>query len=380
MFKDALRSAWAEINLDYLRYNISQIRAKLEKYTGIIGVVKADAYGHGAVEISRVLLANGVKTLAVAVLPEAISLREAGFTCPIIMLGLTPTLYVDTLVTYDITPVTASYENALAISKASERAGKTTSVLIAIDTGMGRVGLLPQESSIAEIQKIDGLSNVRIKGVFSHLATADESDKTYAKEQIEKFEDFYEKLQMADIEIGFKTLANSAAIMELPLCHFDAVRPGIILYGGYPSSEVDKKELSIKPVMSIKATIIQLKKVPAGTSISYGRLFTTARESLIGTIALGYADGYPRSLNGKGRVIINGVYAPVVGNICMDQCMIDVTDVPNVQDGDEVIVMGSDGNLSILADEIAEKTNTVNYEVICAFGQRLPKVYISTEV
>lgn len=376
MFKEALRPAWVEINLENLTDNIKEIRKKVEKHTEIIGVVKADGYGHGAIQVSHILLENGVKTLAIATLAEAISLRDAGFTCPIIMLGLTPDAYVDTLISYDIIPVTASYKNALAISEAGEAVGKTTAVLIAIDTGMGRVGLLPKDSSISEIQKIDKLSNITIKGVFSHFATADEEDKTYANWQISTFEDFYEKLQMADIEIVFKTMANSAAIMELPLCHFDAVRPGIILYGCYPSTQVDKSQLFIKPVMSLKANIVQIKKVPTGVDISYGRRFTTTRESLIGTLSLGYADGYPRALNGQGRVIINGVYAPVVGNICMDQCMIDVTHVPNVQEGDEVILMGSDGNLSILADEIGEKTNTINYEVVCALGQRLPKVYV----
>lgn len=376
MFKDALRPAWAEINLKNLKHNITEIRNKVEKKVELIGVVKADGYGHGAVEISRVLLENGVKTLAIATLREAIALREAHFNCPIIMLGLTPSFYAHTLLEYNIMPVVASYENALALSQASESVGKKTDILIAVDTGMGRVGFLPDDPSIFEIQKIDNLEGVRIIGMFSHLSTSDEADKTYSNFQIATFEDFYEKLQMADVEILFKTLANSAAVMDLPQSHFSAVRPGIILYGCYPSSQVNKDVLSLKPVMSIKASIVQLKEVPAGTAISYGRRFTTTRETLIATLALGYADGYPRALNGTGRVIINGTYAPVVGNICMDQCMVDVTDVPNISEGDEAILMGTDGHLSILADEIGEKTNTINYEILCAFGQRLPKVYV----
>lgn len=376
MVREALRPAWAEINLKNLEYNINQIQQKVGENKEIIGVVKADAYGHGSVEVAKVLLKNNIHGLAIATLHEAIVLRDAGISCPIINLGLTPDIYASVLMEYDIIPVIASYENALKISQTAEGYGKVHPLIIAIDTGMGRIGFLPNDTSIEEIKKIRELPNVFIKGIFSHFATADESDKTYANTQLNFYKDFCEKLKNAEIPINYKTFANSAAIMEIPTAHYNAVRPGIILYGCYPSNEVDKNQLHIKPVMSIKANIVHLKKVPSGTSISYGRRFTAGRESLIGTLPLGYADGYPRALNGKGRVIINGVYAPVVGNICMDQCMIDVTDVPNVKLGDEVILMGSDGKLSILPEEIGEKTNTINYEILCSFGQRLPKVYV----
>lgn len=375
MYKEALRPVWAEINLSNLDYNIKQIKQKAGDKE-IIGVVKADGYGHGSVSVSKVLLENGVKTLAIATLQEAITLREGGITCPIIMLGITPEMYADTLLKYDITPVTSSYENAAAISEAAKAAGKIAEAFVAVDTGMGRIGFLPNEGSIEEFKKISGLSNLKIKGLFSHFATADEKDKSYAEQQLFHYDNFYEKLKQAGVDIPFRTFANSAAIMEIPAAHFDAVRPGIVLYGCYPSCEVDKDQLSIKPVMSVKANIVHLKKVQPGFSVSYGRKFTTQRESLIATLTLGYADGYPRYLSGKGRVIVNGVYAPVVGNICMDQCMIDVTDVPDVKLGDEVVLMGSQGDLTILADEIGEKTGTINYEIVCAFGQRLPKVYV----
>jgi len=229
---------------------------------------------------------------------------------------------------------------------------------------------------VEEIAQIDKLSNLRIKGIFSHFATADEKDKTYANEQLDKYDMFYKKLLDKGIDVKYRTFANSAAIMELPAAYYDAVRPGIILYGCYPSQEVDREKFLIKPVMSIKANIIHLKTIGPGFSISYGKKFTTDRESIIGTLSLGYADGYPRCLSGKGRVIVNGVYAPVVGNFLMDQCMIDVTGVPDVKLGDEVVLMGSQGGLTIHADEIGEKTGTINYEVVCAFGQRLPKVYV----
>lgn len=375
MYKEALRPVWAEINLSNLDYNIKQIKQKAGSKE-IIGVVKADGYGHGAAAVSRVLLENGVKTLAVATLQEAISLRENGFTCPIIMLGITPELYADILPEYDIIPVTSSFENAAAISEAGKAAGKVIEAFVALDTGMGRIGFLPGEDSIDEFRKISRLSHLKIKGLFSHFATADERDKTYAEQQLVHYNSFYEKLSQAGIAIPLRTFANSAAIMELPAAHFEMVRPGIVLYGCYPSGEVDRSQLSIKPVMSVKANIVHLKKVLPGFSVSYGRKFTTERESLIATLALGYADGYPRFLSGKGRVIVNGVYAPIAGNICMDQCMVDVTDVPGVKTGDEAVIMGSQGDLTILADEIGEKTGTINYEIVCAFGQRLPKVYI----
>ena len=375
MWKEALRPVWAEINLSNLDYNIKQIKQKVGDKE-IIGVVKADGYGHGSVEVSKVLLDNGVKTLAIATLQEAITLRESGITSPIIMLGITPEMYVDTLLKYDITPVTSSFENAEAISEAAKATNRIMEAFVAVDTGMGRIGFLPNENSVEEFKKISRLSNLKIKGLFSHFATADETDKTYAKQQLSYYNDIYDKLNQAGVGIPYRTFANSAAIMEIPDAHFDAVRPGIVLYGCYPSQEVDRNQLSIKPVMSVKANIVHLKKVPPGFCVSYGRKFITERDSLIATLTLGYADGYPRYLSGKGRVIINGVYAPVAGNICMDQCMIDVTDVPDVKLGDEVVLMGSQGDLTILADEIGEKTGTINYEIVCAFGQRLPKVYV----
>jgi alanine racemase len=236
---------------------------------------------------------------------------------------------------------------------------------------------LPDDAdSIEEVKKISALSNFKIKGLFSHFATADDADKSHTKIQEQKYAEFYEKLKAVGINIGLRTLANSAGIMQHPSSHYDAVRPGIILYGCYPSDEVDKNDIFLKPVMSVKANIVKLKKVPVGASVGYGRKFIAERESLIATITLGYADGYPRPYSRFAKVIINGVFAPIAGNICMDQCMIDVTDVPDVKSGDEVIIIGSDGKNTILADDIAAATGTINYEITCAFGQRLPKVFI----
>ncbi|MBR3755966.1 MAG: alanine racemase [Firmicutes bacterium] len=377
MYKDAIRPAWVEVNLSNLDYNIKNIQAKAGGRP-LIGVIKADAYGHGSVMVANVLRENGVKTFAIATLQEAITLREAGATEEIIMLGLTPDMYADVIVDYDITPVVCDATNAKAISDAAAAKGKTVHGLVAVDTGMGRIGYLADdlENAVFDVKKIAQLSNFKIKGLFSHMSTADAADKTYSHQQEEKFNRFYDALTAAGIEVPLKTLANSASIMELPTIHFDTVRPGIILYGQYPSDEVDRKELDIKPVMSVKANIIHLKDVPENFSVGYGRRYISEKPARIATVALGYADGYPRPYSAHAKVIVNGVLCPIAGNICMDQCMIDVSAVPNVKVGDEVIIMGSDGVHEISAEDIAKATGTINYEICCAFGQRLPKVYV----
>jgi len=392
MYKEAKRAAWAEINLSNADHNIKNIRKKVGPDVEITGIIKADGYGHGAVAMAEVLRKNNIRSFGVATLHEAVALRDAGAKEEIVMLGLTPKMYSYTIVDYDITPVVMSYDNASALSDAAQKKGKVISGFIAADTGMGRIGypvsnpsaetLFSGElsagtlSSIRDIKMIEDLSCFKIKGLFSHFATADAKDKSYAREQEKNYNRFYDALLASGINIPMRTFANSAAIMELPSVWFDSVRPGIILYGCYPSHEVDKSLIDLKPVMSVKANIVRLALMPEGTSVSYGRKFIAKRESLIATIPLGYADGFPRPYSQMGRVLVDGVFAPIAGNICMDQCMIDVTDVPGVKVGDEVIIIGDSGENTILADDIGDATGTINYEIVCAFGQRLPKVYI----
>ena len=327
MYKNALRPAWVEINLNNLDFNIKNIKAKIGDRE-MIGVIKADAYGHGSVKVAEVLRANGCKTFAVATLHEAVTLREAGAKEEIIILGLTPDMYASTIVDYDITPVVCNSENAAAFDAAAKAAGKTIKGLLAVDTGMGRIGYLADETdyAIEDVKKIQALDNFKIKGMFSHMSTADAADKTYSHQQEEKYNKFYEALTAAGIDIPFRTLANSASIMELPSVHFDACRPGIILYGCYPSDEVDVNQLAIKPVMSVKANIVHLKDVPENFSVGYGRKFISERPSKIATLALGYADGYPRPYSPFGKVLVNGCVAPLAGNICMDQCMAAISE------------------------------------------------------
>ena len=294
------------------------------------------------------------------------------------MLGLVPDMYADTVVKYDIIPAVCDSKNVRAFDEEAHRQGKVCKVIIVCDTGMGRIGYQADEiaDAVADIKKINELPNTKIVGIFSHMSTADAYDKTYSHGQEEKFNKLCDAITAAGVRLPMKTLANSASIMEIPSVHFGACRAGIILYGLYPSNEVDRKELDLKPVMSVKANIVHLKEVGVGFSVGYGRKFISERPSKIATLALGYADGYPRPYSKFGKVIVNGVVCPIAGNICMDQCMVDVTDVPEVHVGDEVIVMGSDGVNTVSADYIAEMTGTINYEITCAFGQRLPKVYV----
>ncbi len=378
MYKDAIRPAWVEISLSNLDHNIKAIKKKIGAGKEIIGVIKADAYGHGAVMCSKVLRSNGVKTFAVATLQEAIVLRQSGADEKIIILGLTPDMYAEALIDYDLTPVICDIENAKAIDQAAKEHDTIVDALLVVDTGMGRIGytIYEIEKAISDLQEMDTLEHVNIYGIFSHMATADALDKSFAKKQEEAFQRFYDKFQEAGYDFEFKTLANSASIMELPSIHYDAVRPGIILYGCYPSDEVDKNQIDLKPVMSVKANIVHLKEVPEGFSVGYGRKFIATRPSKIATIALGYADGYPRPFSENAQVLVGGKLCPIAGNICMDQCMIDVTDVEDVKAGDEVVIMGTQGDYTILADHIAKATGTINYEICCAFGQRLPKVYV----
>ena len=392
MYKEAKRAAWAEINLSNADHNIKNIRKKVGPDVEITGIIKADGYGHGAVAMAEVLRKNNIRSFGVATLHEAVALRDAGAKEEIVMLGLTPKMYSYTIVDYDITPVVMSYDNASALSDAAQKKGKVISGFIAADTGMGRIGYPVSNpssgtlssgelsagtlSSIRDIKMIEDLSCFKIKGLFSHFATADAKDKSYAREQEKNYNRFYDALLASGINIPMRTFANSAAIMELPSVWFDSVRPGIILYGCYPSHEVDKSLIDLKPVMSVRANIVRLALMPEGASVSYGRKFIAKRESLIATIPLGYADGFPRPYSQMGRVLVDGVFAPIAGNICMDQCMIDVTDVPGVKVGDEVTIIGGSGENTILADDIGDATGTINYEIVCAFGQRLPKVYI----
>lgn len=370
-----LRPVWAEIDLDAIAYNIKNIR-NLVNNKDIIAVVKADCYGHGAIDIVPTLIENGASRLAVAVLTEAIDLRKHNITTPIMILGYTPLDLSEELIKYDIEQTVFDLEYAKNLSEIALSLNTKAKVHIALDTGMGRIGFIPNEKSLHDIIEICSLEGLDIIGIFTHFSTSDEEDKSYTNEQFSKMKAFLKNLKDKGIEIPIKHVSNSGAIMDLPETYLDAVRAGIILYGYYPSNEVKKENLSIKPALTVKSKIAHVKEMDKDMFISYGRTFKTSRKSIIATIPIGYADGYSRLLSDKAKVIINGKFANVVGRICMDQCMIDVTDVGPVHVGDEVIILGKEGNLKFDADDYAEIMGTINYEVICMLKNRIPKVYM----
>ena len=374
MFKH-LRPAWAEVDLDKLAHNMREIR-RITKSKKIIAVVKADAYGHGAVDVAPVLLENGANSLAVAMLSEAMELRRSGIECPIMILGFTPPELIDNLLKYDIEQTVFSYEFAKQLSKMAQDENKIAKIHIALDTGMGRIGFLPNDESVQEVYKISLLPNVTLEGIFCHFSTADEKDKAYTNIQVEKFDEFYQKLKAKKVYINTRHIANSAAIIDLPEIHYEAVRPGIIIYGYYPSEEVNKEKLDLLPAMTLKTNVVHIKTLPPGEYVGYGRKYKTDKESVIATLPIGYADGYTRLLFQKAKVIIKGEFAPVIGKICMDQCMIDITNINGVKVGDEVILIGEDGNNKFNADIVGGLIDTISYEIVCMIGKRVPRVYI----
>lgn len=366
----------AIVDLDAIASNIKNIRAKVDKNSGIIGIIKADAYGHGSVETAKVLLDNGADWLAVAVVDEGLNLRKNGITAPILLLGYTPELRLNDVINNGFIQTVYSYDTAKKLSDAASALGKKAVIHIKIDTGMGRIGYRVNEESADEIVKISKLPNIDVNGMFTHFSTADEADKSYTLEQYNKFVKMNDMLEERGLHIPVKHAANSAAIMDFDNMMFNMVRPGIILYGAYPSDEVKKENLSLSPAMSIKTHVSYVKDVNEGDSISYGRKYTAPSKRRIATIPVGYADGFIRAYSNGGKVLVRGEYAPIVGRICMDQFMVDVTDIDGVEVNDEVVLMGKQGDKEITADFIASVLDTINYEVFCTLSKRVPRQYI----
>lgn len=374
---DEVRPVWAEINLDNLAHNIKEVRSHTNEDSLVTAVVKANGYGHGSVEISKTFLENGADRLAVAVLTEAIELRKGGIDAPILVMGYTPVSLFEKAIEYDIILTIYNFDDAKALSRKASDLKKDAAIHIKIDSGMGRIGFLSNESSIESILNIWKLPGIYIEGIFTHFAKADESDKTHAMGQYEKFIYVIRTLEEKGLNIPIKHSSNSAAIIDLPDYNMNMVRGGIMIYGLYPSDEVNKDTILLKPAMTLKTRISHLKSVPKGTGISYGQIFVTDKDSVIGTLPIGYADGYTRMLTGKGEVYINGQRAKIVGKICMDQCMVDVSHIDDIKVGDEVVLFGYGKEGYPHVDEIAEKLGTINYEVVCMVSRRVPRVYIS---
>lgn len=369
------RPTWVEIDLDAIAHNIEEIKKLIKNKRKIMGVVKADAYGHGAVEVAKTLLMHGVEYLAVAMVDEALVLRKAGVDCPILVLGYTPEQQVNKLIKWDITQTIYSENMVDFIHKVAVLQNKIVKVHIKVDTGMGRIGFKSKDEILKILRKIGNLPKLEVQGIFTHFATADEEDKSFAQNQLKTFRDICNFLEKENIHIPIKHIANSAAIIDMEDTYFNMVRPGIILYGLYPSEEVFKEKISLKPSMTFKTKIVHIKKIDKDTSIGYGRKYIAPEERRIATLPVGYADGYSRMLSGKAEVLAQGKKVPVVGNICMDQCMIDITNHPKVQMGDEVTLFGQ----GMTVEEVAQKLGTINYEVLCMVNKRVPRVYIKNK-
>jgi len=363
---------WVEVNLGNIASNIRYIRSLVGKRVKIIAVVKADAYGHGSVPVSRVLIKNGADILAVANIDEALELREGGILCPILLLNYTEHNRLKDLLKNRITQTIFDIDSARALSTAAEKMNRIATVHIKVDTGMGRLGILP-EDVVKYVKKILNFSGLKIEGILSHLSSAAE-DYTYTLQQFKKFKAVLEELKKAGIEIPVQHIANSTAILAYPQMHLNAVRPGIVIYGVSPWG-LKRKCRFLRPAMSFKTKIVSLKEVPEGTGISYGRTFITGRRSVIADIPIGYAQGYDRNLSNKAEVLVKGRRVPLIGRVCMDQCLVDVTDVPGVKVGDEVVLFGRQGREEISVEELAGWTGTIGYEVVATVGRLVPRIY-----
>ncbi|MGM0602435.1 MAG: alanine racemase [Bacillota bacterium] len=369
-----VRPAWLEINLDNYGHNIKLIKDLLYEDTLLTAVVKADAYGHGAVEISKKALESGADRLAVAILDEAEELRKSDLPdIPILILGWTPKEQYERVVKHNLIQTIYSYQNALALNEAAEKLGRKAKIHIKIDTGMSRIGIKPKQG-LEFVKKVNGLSNLTVEGIYTHFSSADEADKEFTFQQFNLFKDLISKLEKNGINIPVKHVANSAATIDMPELQMDMVRAGIISYGLWPSKEV-KRKIDLKAVMSLKSRLAHIKTVERGTPISYGRTYVTDKKSKIGTIPLGYADGYSRLLSSNFEIIVNGKRVPIIGRICMDQFMVDLSGINSVKKGDVVTLLGEDNGEIITADEMAEKLDTINYEIVSSFTKRLPRIY-----
>lgn len=376
-----LRRTWAEIDLNALEHNYNEIKKAVLPESEIMCVIKADAYGHGAVMAAHEYEKLGANRFAVSNIEEALQLRENGITAPILILGFTPASAAEALAKNNIAQAVFSSDYAGELSSFAVKQGVTVKVHVKLDTGMSRIGFMYQNperdrDSITEIVRVCKLSGLEHEGIFTHFAVSDEGNegRTSTMKQIDCFTDAIERLKACGVEFALRHCSNSGAIIDYKQAHMNCVRAGIILYGLFPSAKLSGR-LDLKPVMQIKSVIAQAKYVEPNTAVSYGGIYKTDKRTRIATVPIGYADGYTRSLGNRARMLVGGQSVPVIGRVCMDQLMLDVTDAPNVQVGDEVIVIGTDGKNSIPFEEIAELTGTINYEVVCIVGKRVPRIY-----
>ena len=366
----------ADIDLDAFRFNLDSIKKNINENTQIITVLKADGYGHGAVPLAKEAeKEERVWGIAVATVEEALELRRGGIKKPLLILGYTYQEDYDLIAEEELRPTVFKLSMAQELSQAALRKNKTIKIHIKIDTGMSRIGYRDLEKSVPEILEISRLPGLEIEGLFTHFARADEREKAPAYQQLEKYQAFQKALKEAGLKIPLCHCSNSAGIIRIPEANMDAVRAGIILYGLYPSEEVEKEPVPLKPLMTLKSHIAYIKTLEPGVQISYGGTYTTQKETRVATIPVGYADGYARSLSNKGWVLIRGKKAPILGRVCMDQFMVDVTDIPEARELDEVILLGKSQDQQITMEELGELSGRFNYEFACCISKRVPRIY-----
>ncbi|MFQ5752669.1 MAG: alanine racemase [bacterium] len=366
------RPTFAEIDLRAIAYNIKEIQKKVAP-AQVMAVVKADAYGHGLNAVAEAAIANEVKYLGVALLEEGIKLRKYKFNIPILVFGGFFENQIDDFLHYDLELTLFDLSRARVLAKNAQAFGKSAKVHVKVDTGMGRIGVHWQ-NAVEFVQQVAEFTYIEIEGIYTHFASSDEKDKTYAKTQLRRFQEVFAQLEQRKINIPIKHAANSAAVLDLPESYLSMVRIGVSMYGYYPSLETTES-VSLKPAMSIKSRVIAVKEVEAGTYISYNRTYQTKNKTTMATVPIGYGDGYNRLLSNQGEVLIRGQRFPVVGRVCMDQTMVDVGLESQVEVGDEVVLLGCQGKEEITIYEICEKLNTIPYEVTCWVSGRMPRHY-----
>jgi alanine racemase len=372
---DYARDTVIEIDLDALTHNVKEFQQHLPAGTKIMAAVKANAYGHGSIPVARAALEAGASYLAVAFVDEGVELRLGGIEAPILVFGYTPDYAVMYALKHQLSLTIYSLESLQAVEQAATLLGIQANVHIKVDTGMGRIGVQPSEA-LTLIQAALKCKHVRVEGVFTHLATSDEPDQSYTKWQAERFASVIKQCEEQEIPIPLIHIANSGGAIEMPNLSYDMVRIGISLYGCYPSAEVDQKKVCLKPVLTFKSKIVHLKQLPAGVGVSYGKTYVSSGDEWIATIPVGYADGYSRSLSNRGYALVGGIRVPVIGRVCMDQLMLDVTEAMPVQVGDEVVLYGRQGDEQITLEEVADQIGTINYEVSCMLSHRVPRIYM----
>ena len=367
----------AVVSLDAIAHNFEEMKKNIADGTKIVAVIKADGYGHGAEAIARLI--EGYEYIwgfAAATAEEAIQLKNAGVKKPVLILGLVFEEYFQELIQKEVRMTVCDYDMAKALSEEAVRQGRQVHIHIGLDTGMSRIGFADKPESVEEIKRIAALSNVEIEGMFTHFARADETDKSPAEDQLKRYLAFVELLEKAGVQIPLKHCSNSAGIIRMPEANLNMVRAGITIYGIYPSAEVERDIVKLIPAMELKSHVAFVKDLPAGTAISYGGTFASETDLRVATIPVGYADGYPRTLSNKGWVLIHGQKAPILGRICMDQFMVDVTHIADVKHGDEVTLIGRDGDECIYIDELGDLSGRFSYEFACEISKRVPRIYI----